>query len=61
VLVQLLARTAVLLGPALPTKAEELWRTLGGPGSVHDRRLDALPSLDTAGWRVRAATPLFPR
>ena len=61
VLVRLLARTAVLLGPVLPTKAEELWRTLGGPGSVLDQRLDALPTLDTAGWLVRKAAPLFPR
>jgi methionyl-tRNA synthetase len=61
VLVRFLARTAVLLGPALPVKAEELWQTLGGPGSVHDQRLDALPTLDPAGWNVRAAAPLFPR
>jgi methionyl-tRNA synthetase len=61
VLVRLLARTAVLLGPALPTKAAELWRTLGGPGSVHDQRLETLPSLDPAGWRVCKAAPLFPR
>jgi methionyl-tRNA synthetase len=61
VLVRLLARTAVLLDPALPSKAEELWLTLGGPGSVHDQRLDALSALDTTGWNVRAAAPLFPR
>ena len=61
VLVRLLARTAVLLGPALPTKAEGLWRTLGGPGSVHDQRLDAISTLETAGWSVCAAAPLFPR
>lgn len=62
VLVRLLARQAVLLGPALPGKAEELWRALGGPGSVHDQRLDDLAALDPTGWTVRAVVaPLFPR
>jgi methionyl-tRNA synthetase len=61
VLVRLLARQAVLLGPALPSKAEELWRTLGGGGSVHAQRLESLAALDPTGWTVRAAAPLFPR
>jgi len=61
VLVGLLARQAVLLGPAIPVKADQLWHALGGPGSVHDQRLDGLAALDTSGWRVRAAAPLFPR
>lgn len=60
-LVRLLARQAVLLGPALPRKAEELWRTLGGPGSVYAQRLAGVPSLDCAGWRVTRGAPLFPR
>lgn len=61
VLVRLLARQAVLLGPTLPVKADELWQALGGPGSVHDQRLDGLRTLDPTGWRVSAAAPLFPR
>jgi methionyl-tRNA synthetase len=61
VLVRLLARQAVLLSPALPVKADALWHALGGLGSVHDQRIDGLSALDTAGWRVRATDPLFPR
>ncbi|HKG92056.1 MAG TPA: methionine--tRNA ligase [Gemmatimonadaceae bacterium] len=61
VLVRLLARQAVLLAPVLPVKSEELWRTLGGPGSVHDQRLGGLDHLDPTGWRVTRGAPLFPR
>jgi len=61
VLVRLLARQAVLLGPALPVKADALWHALGGAGSVHDQRLERLSTLDPSGWRVHAAAPLFPR
>ena len=60
-LVGVLARQAVLLSPIIPTKAEELWNSLGGPGSVHDLRLERLDALDPAGWRVVAGVPLFPR
>jgi methionyl-tRNA synthetase len=60
-LVRLLARQAVLLGPAIPGKADALWRALGGPGSVHAQRLAGLAGLDPAGWRVSAGEPLFPR
>jgi methionyl-tRNA synthetase len=59
-LVTLLAREAVLLSPVLPGAAERLWRSLGGPGSVHDQRLGDLVSLDVAGWRVTRDAPLFP-
>ena len=60
-LVRVLARQAVLLSPVLPEKADELWRTLGGPACVHDQRLDALGSLDPAGWPIAAGRALFPR
>ena len=59
--VRLLAKSAVLLGPVIPTKAEELWRALGGPASVHDQRLADLEQLDPTGWGVTSGTPLFPR
>jgi methionyl-tRNA synthetase len=59
--VTLLAKAAVLLGPVIPTKAEALWRALGGPGSVHDRRLADVERLDPTGWEVTAGTSLFPR
>ena len=60
-LVRLLARQAVLLSPIIPAKADELWRTLGGPGSVHDQRLDHVAGIDPAGWKVVPGSLLFPR
>ena len=60
-LIRLLARQTVLLSPALPGKAEEIWNTLGGPGSVHDQRIAGLRALDPTGWRVRKSAPLFPK
>jgi methionyl-tRNA synthetase len=59
-LVTLLARQAVLLWPVIPVAAERLWRSLGGPGSVADQRLDRLGDLSVAGWRVTREGPLFP-
>ena len=59
--IRLLAKAAVLLGPVIPAKADELWRALGGPGSVHDQRLADLERLNPTGWSVTAAAPLFPR
>ena len=56
-----LVRQCVHIAPFTPTKAEELWSRLGGPGSVHDQRFDALESLDPAGWRVTKGAPLFPK
>ncbi|MEP6692473.1 MAG: methionine--tRNA ligase [Gemmatimonadaceae bacterium] len=58
-LVAQLARVAIRLAPFMPSKCQELWTTLGGPGSVHDQRL-ASPA-DSAGWRVTKGAPLFPR
>jgi methionyl-tRNA synthetase len=60
-LVRQLARQAVLVSPFMPTKAQELWRQLGGPGDVASQRLDALDSLDAAGWRVSKGESLFPK
>jgi methionyl-tRNA synthetase len=60
-LVGVLARQAVLLSPVLPARADELWRTLGGPGSVHDQRFSDLDTIDPAGWEVTAGVALFPR
>jgi methionyl-tRNA synthetase len=60
-LVRQLARLAVLVSPFMPTKAEELWRTVGGPGVVSDQRLNALQRLDPTGWRVTRGPALFPR
>ena len=59
--VRLLARSAVLLGPVIPEKADELWRALGGPGSVHDQHLGDIEHIDPTGWSVTSGTPLFPK
>ena len=56
-----LVRQAVYLAPFMPVKSEELWRSLGGPGSVNDQRFDKLDTLDPAGWRVTKGEPLFPK
>jgi methionyl-tRNA synthetase len=60
-LVRQLARQAVCLVPFMPSKAEELWQQLGGPGRAADQRFDGLASLDAAGWRVSKGAPLFPK
>ena len=60
-LVRQLVRQAVHLAPFMPERAEELWRQLGGPGSVHDQRFDALDDIDSTGWRVHKGAPLFPK
>ncbi|HEY7893541.1 MAG TPA: methionine--tRNA ligase [Gemmatimonadaceae bacterium] len=61
-----LSHLALMLAPFMPTKAQELWRQLGGPGNVDERRWPApddasAPPLDPAGWRVEKGLALFPR
>ena len=56
-----LARTAVMISPFMPVKANELWQQLGGPGSVHDARFTDAASTQVSGWRVRKGAPLFPK
>ena len=61
-----LATVAVGLAPFMPTKAEELWTALGGPGADgHPHagavRFAELAALDVAGWRVTKGAGLFPR
>lgn len=56
-----LARTAILLSPFMPKKADELWHHVGGPGSVHDARFADPTATHVAGWRVSKGAPLFPR
>ncbi len=60
-LIRRLARQAVLLAPFMPGKSEALWTQLGGIGSVHQQRLDALHALDPVGWTVAKGEGLFPR
>ncbi len=56
-----LVRQAVYVAPFMPERAENLWRQLGAPGSVHDQRFDKLDSLDPSGWKVNKGSPLFPK
>ena len=56
-----LVRQAVHVAPFIPAKSEELWRQLGGTGSVHDQRFSQLETLDPAGWQVAKGQPLFPK
>jgi methionyl-tRNA synthetase len=60
-LVRQLVRQTVHLAPFMPERAEELWRQLGGPGSVHNQRFADLVKLDSTGWRVSKGQPLFPK
>jgi methionyl-tRNA synthetase len=58
-LVRSLAHYALSLAPIMPGKAQELWRSLGGPANVHDQRFGQ--NLVVAGWRVEKGPPLFPK
>jgi len=59
-LVRQLARQAVYLFPFMPGKAEELWKSLGGPGRLSEMRFERLDKLDSTGWKVQKGT-LFPK
>ncbi len=61
-LIRQLLRQAIHVAPFMPGRAEELWRQLGGPGSVHDQRLGPMAGpIDPTGWRVVRGAPLFPK
>jgi methionyl-tRNA synthetase len=60
-LVRQLARHAVYIFPFMPGKAEELWKSLGAPGSVSKIRFDRLDKLDPTGWKVQKGASLFPK
>jgi methionyl-tRNA synthetase len=53
----------ILASPAIPATAEELWRRLGLPGSVHDARLPGAVEWGQypGGARVDKGASLFPR
>ena len=57
-------RIVVLLAnPALPTTTQEIWRRIGMPGRIEDRRVpsDATWGGYPGGLRVEKGEPLFPR
>jgi methionyl-tRNA synthetase len=60
-LIRQLARQAVYLWPFMPSKSEELWKSLGAPGTPSETAFAALDKLDPAGWRVQKAAGLFPK
>jgi methionyl-tRNA synthetase len=59
--VRQLTRQAVYLFPFMPGKSEELWKSLGAPGSPGELRFSALERLDPTGWKVDKGPSLFPK
>jgi methionyl-tRNA synthetase len=59
--VRQLARQAVYLWPFMPGKSEELWKSLGAPGSPGELRFSALERVDPTGWKVEKGPSLFPK
>jgi hypothetical protein len=45
----------------MPEKSEELWNSLGAPGSPGAMRFKGLGRLDPTGWKVEKDPPLFPK
>ena len=60
-LMRQLTRQAVYLSPFMPNKAEELWKSLGAPGSPGEMRFNRLDNLDPTGWKVNKGPSLFPK
>jgi len=60
-IIRQLARHAIYLAPFMPSKSQELWAQLGGPGRVEDQRFSGVSALSVGGWRVAKGAPLFPK
>jgi hypothetical protein len=45
----------------MPGKAEELWKSLGAPGSPGKIGFNGLNRIDPTGWKVEKGTSLFPK
>jgi len=60
-LMRQLTRQAVHLWPFIPGKSEELWNSLGAPGSPANTGFSGLDNLDPTGWKVQKGSPLFPK
>jgi len=52
---------AVYLWPFMPGKSEELWKSLGAPGSPGEMRFKGLERVDPTGWKVKKGPSLFPK
>ena len=59
--VRQLARQAVYLFPFMPGKSEELWKSLGAPGSPGEVRFSSVERVDPTGWKVEKGPSLFPK
>ncbi len=58
--VQLARTLAILLEPFIPFAAEEVWRQLNLPGSVHEQKWESSSELAVkVGHRINKPTPLF--
>ena len=60
-IIRQLARHALYLAPFMPSKSQELWTQLGGPGRVEEQRFAHVDKLSVGGWRVAKGSPLFPK
>jgi len=60
-LMRQLTRQAVYLWPFMPGKSEELWKSLGAPGSPSAVGFSGLKELNPGGWRVVKSSSLFPK
>jgi methionyl-tRNA synthetase len=60
-LVRQLARQAVYLWPFMPAKSDELWRSLGAPGSPLQMKFAGVDRIDPLGWKVSKGPSLFPK
>ena len=60
---EVLRIVAVLVSPAMPSTARELWRRIGLPGAPEDERLPGAGAWGgyPGGLTVEKGTPLFPR
>jgi methionyl-tRNA synthetase len=45
----------------MPNKAQELWSSLGAPGSVGEMSFDRVEKVDPTGWKVSKGASLFPK
>ena len=60
-LVGTVARLAVMSAPLIPSKADELWNSLGADRALASVRLGDLAGLAVGGWTVAKPPPLFPK
>jgi methionyl-tRNA synthetase len=56
-----LARISIMAAPFLPSKTQEVWATLGLPGTVNEASWETLVRPQIGGAPVVKAPPLFPK